>query len=366
MKLMTVKIYEIMHLDKKTAQIDTSGRCRIFEASFLPYNLYLDDEDTDIDTYVNNVTNFYYWCASRVLTLDRQYAKEILNSIGMRQAVTDRERAQIALSYRCMSITDVFWVREKGENVSFSDVNLYDNHLNNAFIDIALRGRQYTVNNEYLARDLATSGCFPKAWRRTEQGFDLLKDGGRQAVARELLASRICRCFDVEQVLYEAGEFEGESVTISRNMTSKEYSIASMESFELYCVNHDRDARESVLALDSYGYHMMNIVDYLVGNTDRHWGNWGVLVDNADNQPMSLHPLMDFNQSFLAYELPEGANCQTAFGRMITQREAATEAVRVVGLNQMEEVRQDFFDELPQYYEMFCRRLEILKTIGRA
>lgn len=22
-------------------------------------------------------------------------------------------------------------------------------------------------------------------------------------------------------------------------------------------------------------YYMMNIVDYLVGNTDRHWGNWG-------------------------------------------------------------------------------------------
>ena len=31
---------------------------------------------------VNNLTNFYFWCASRVLTLDRQYAKEILNSIG--------------------------------------------------------------------------------------------------------------------------------------------------------------------------------------------------------------------------------------------------------------------------------------------
>ena len=26
---------------------------------------------------------------------------------------------------------------------------------------------------------------------------------------------------------------------------------------------------------------MMNILDYLVGNTDRHWENWGLLVDNA-------------------------------------------------------------------------------------
>ena len=40
---------------------------------------------------------------------------------------------------------------------------------------------------------------------------------------------------------------------------------------------------------------MMNILDYLVGNTDRHWENWGLLVDNETNRPIRLHDLMDFN-----------------------------------------------------------------------
>ena len=105
-------VYEIMHKDRKVAVIDNSGRSKIYFKSFMPYNLYLE-EDTDIDTLVNNITNFNYWCSSRVLTLDRKYAKEILNSIGMLQAVTDKERAQIALSYRCASLTDVFWVKKK-------------------------------------------------------------------------------------------------------------------------------------------------------------------------------------------------------------------------------------------------------------
>ena len=95
----------------------------------------------------------------------------------MQQAVTDRERARIALSYRCVSLTDVFWVRNQKERVTFAQVNLYDNHLSNTFMDIALRGKQYTVNNEQLAKDLATNGCFPKAWQRVEGGFRLLKDG---------------------------------------------------------------------------------------------------------------------------------------------------------------------------------------------
>ena len=70
--------YEIMHVDQPVATISSDGLCRITAPSFLPYNLYLEDDD-DISVRINNLSNFYYWCASRVLTLDRVYAKEVLN-----------------------------------------------------------------------------------------------------------------------------------------------------------------------------------------------------------------------------------------------------------------------------------------------
>lgn len=356
------QVYEILHMDRRVAQIDAAGHCKIYFKSFMPYNLYLEEQE-DIDTLVSNVTNFYYWCATRVLTLDRKYAKEILNSIGMTQAVTDRERARIALSYRCASLTDVFWVRNKGEKVLFSDINLYENHLSNTFIDIALRGKQYTVQNEALAKDLATNGCFPKAWKRTEKGFVLLKDGGDEDVNRELLASRICRCFEVSQVLYEEEYFDGERVSSSENITSKEFSIASMEAFEIFAQNHERDTQKYILNLDKHNYYMMNIVDYLIGNTDRHWGNWGVLVENATNRPVCLHKLMDFNQAFHAYDTLDGANCQTLFGKHMTQREAAIAAVKEIGLHETGEIQREWFERLPEHYDMFCKRLELLKEV---
>lgn len=359
---MPKKVYEIMHKDRKVAKIDETGHCKIHFKSFMPYNLYLEEEN-DIDSLINNVINFNYWCSSRLLTLDRKYAKEILNSIGMLQAVTDRDRAKIALSYRCASLTDVFWVRRKGEYITFSEVNLYDNHLDNTFIDIALKGKQYTVQNEYLARDLSTNGCFPKAWQRSGNSFKLLKNGGDNAVERELLASRICRCFDVSQVLYEESFFDGEKVTISDNITSKEYSIVSMEAFEIYCQNKNRDTEKYLLSLDKHNYYMMNIIDYIVGNTDRHWGNWGVLVNNSNNKPVCIHKLMDFNQAFNAYESLEGANCQTVFHKQITQKDAAIQAVKCIGLNQLKDVKEELFKALPQYYEMFNKRLTLLKKI---
>ena len=91
--------YEIMHRESCVAQLSTTGECRVCLEDFMPYDLVLVESD-DFDERINNVTNFYYWCASRMLTLDRTYAKEILNSIGASQSVTDRERAQIFIKDR--------------------------------------------------------------------------------------------------------------------------------------------------------------------------------------------------------------------------------------------------------------------------
>ena len=69
--------YEVMHGNRKIAEINTRGEAVILALQFFPYDLYLEEE-RDFDTLINNMNNFYYWCASRVLSLDRKYAKEIL------------------------------------------------------------------------------------------------------------------------------------------------------------------------------------------------------------------------------------------------------------------------------------------------
>ena len=97
----------------------------------------------------------------------------------------------------------------------------------------------------------------------------------------------------------------------------------------------------------------MNILDYLVGNIDRHPENWGFLVDNETNDYISLYPIMDFNQSFGCYDTLEGANCQTVYPERKTQREAAIEAVGYIGLPQIKEIDPDIFEDETQWKEMF-------------
>ena len=205
-----------------------------------------------------------------------------------------------------------------------------------------------------------------KAWLCINDRFQLLKGGSDDAVSREILASQICRCFDVNQVLYEEIIYDSKRISICDAITSLQYSIISMASLETWLRQRNRDTRNYVLRLDCKNYYMMNIIDYLVGNTDRHWGNWGVLVDNTTNTPRRLHDLMDFNQSFNAYDTIEGANCLTTFGVKMTQKEAALQAVKAIGLNQICEVDLAVFERLPQYEKMFGERLALLNEHCKA
>lgn len=375
-----VKSYAIMHLERHVATIRSDGSCSVYYPQFMPYNLYLEEETgNDLDIRISNLNNFYYWCATRLLTLDRKYAKEILNSLGLKQAVTDRERAEIAISYHALCLTDVYWVRELREKIRFAQINLYDHSLSDAFVDVSLRGRALTAENAGLipygdsAGDLSTAGVAPKAWIRREGRFLLLKDGDEREVERELFASRIARCFNVEQVLYEPWVYDGQRVSQSVLLTSKERSIVSAQSVEIYAANRGTTLQKIVIRQDEYSYHMMNIIDYLVGNTDRHWENWGFWVNNSNNKLEKLHPLMDFNHAFRSYDALDGAKCLTMKPeKNISQKDAAIMGVQKIGLNQIADLPSDlpaFFRELNNQIRMradimFSRRLELLRTIA--
>ena len=134
-----------------------------------------------------------------------------------------------------------------------------------------------------------------------------------------------------------------------------------MEFIDISCVNRDMDRMEFILKKDAYSYYMMNIIDYLIGNTDRHWGNWGFLVDNKTNKVTKLHPLMDYNKAFLSYETLSGARCQTS-ERPLSQQQAAAEGVQKIGLNQIKDVEPAWFAD-DKIKKMCFERLDFLRLV---
>lgn len=256
----------------------------------LPLGLYLE-EGTESDVLVNNIINFYSWCSRRVLSLDRVHAKAILNSCGLAQAVTDRERAEIALQYKCLSLSDNYWVTDDC-SVRWRDIDLFSHSLNEA-VPVSLRGKQLTLNNiSLIAQDTSTNGLAPKAWIRKEDHIYLMKGNvGNDSVGREVEASGILRALGFNAMEYRREQYEGETVSVCKCYTSEYMSHIALDEY-LSCNEYNSSWNERVIDII--------LASYLVGDSDRHCGNVNILF--VDDKVIDIAPMIDFNHAFEASE----------------------------------------------------------------
>lgn len=88
-------------------------------------------------------------------------------------------------------------------------------------------------------------------------------------------------------------------------------------------------------------------------------------IDNETNRWISLYPVMDFNQSFLSYNTIDGASCQPLFPAVVSQKDAAIDAVKHIDLRQICEVDMQMFGRFTAEAEMFERRLDELRKAIR-
>lgn len=65
--------------------------------------------------------------------------------------------------------------------------------------------------------------------------------------------------------------------------------------------------------------------------------------------------------SFSNYDTIDGANCQTVYPEKKTQREAAIDAVRNIGLHQIHEIDETLFKDKTEWKKMFFQRLKELQ-----
>ena len=181
-----------------------------------------------------------------------------------------------------------------------------------------------TINNEMLlAPDCSTDGVAPKAWVRTTNGLYLYKAAanGSDSVTKEVEASHILQKLGFSVLQYDYASYENVPVSASKCFTTTEISSISAEK---YSYNYD------LQPLVNNDFYMMNLCDYLIGNTDRHWGNWLFIYDDAGITGYA--PLMDFNHAFEADEntpcLPYGY----IYNENISQFEVALTALKKTGI----------------------------------
>lgn len=334
--------YLIMLKDIPVCHINRgNGIAKIHQEQLMPFDLYLESgilADTQ-----NNLIVFNWWCAHRVLNLDREHAKAILNACGLKQATTDKDKADIALEYMCLSLKDFYWVKKHDNQETWAEINLFEQSLSNAVVSIALAGQNLSVTNKHLiTSDLTTDGLFPKAWYRKDHTFYLYKGEKNDSVNKEVRASQILQQLGFHVLNYEKTVYDNSEVSVSKCFTSNDIGYVTAGDL---IQNYDIDT-------NCYEYDIMNLCDYLVGNSDRHQDNWGYLF-NPNREIIGFAPIFDFNHAF---EAPESNLClpEQLCNRNITMLDIAKHVTKKY------DIHLDEVEETDSYAAFVNRRIRLL------
>lgn len=290
----------------------TFREVKIMNEKFLPFPFRglvtnTPDHISDIEEFISigdtNYDCILTWLSSRLLSLNRNHAKQIYTFYHFEQTNSIKEKAMISIKCRAVSILDCFWLKDDEEDhIKWKEVDVKAIRLEELVFDVALKGYSATkYSNHFVNPEIGTFGVYAKAWKREKDGLYLYKTGEKgdsYPVQAELAASYILGCLNVNRLKYEPCVVDGLECTRCKCMSDDTYSLVSASVVKKYYERNGGSFYDWVKTHFASDYEKMVQVDYLIWNYDRHLENWGFLLNNATFELEALHPLYDHNNAF--------------------------------------------------------------------
>lgn len=278
------------------------GYYSIHSQNLLPYPLKGSITDTTIQSSREierkNERTLIEFLSKRVLSLDRENAKKLLNAYNLSQSQDPYTKARIAIACKAISMTDSYWLNDG--SYSWEDINPRNMHLSDVVANITLHGKSLTLTGLPHTPELTGHGTYAKAWRREDDGIYLYKKGSKDnnEPQIEVSASKILDCFNVEHVNYSLIKNKTSYMSKCKNMSTDNLAMVSAEEIYSYCSRNDKNFFLYIRGIDKDSINKMCIMDYLLSNSDRHMMNWGFYQDNNSGKLLCCHPLFDHNNCF--------------------------------------------------------------------
>ena len=215
---------------------------------------------------------------------------------------------------RLLSLNDAFWVDSADTDARWENINLYENDFSPElgamiFSSSVKRG----IEMRYRTPEIASSkGNLRKCWIIRNGKRVLLKADretkmfpGRNQITSEWLACQVAKAFGIPHIDYGLEMFRHrngrqELVCSCELFTSEQEGY--IESHKIVDANPRKIAGQKAIAgaLDFDAYADMMIFDALIGNGDRHMGNFGSMFDTNTGELSRMAPIFDNGLSLLA------------------------------------------------------------------
>ncbi|MCD8149847.1 MAG: HipA domain-containing protein [Clostridiales bacterium] len=219
-----------------------------------------------------------------------------------------------------LSLTDYYWIKPAVSDLTWEDVNLFDNSFRNNL----LTNQPEADDTPGFTPNSSLQGQLEKTWAIAENGDRILIKGNRDNLSaesiNEVIASELHRRQEYENhtpySLIHINEKSYDYGCYSRMFTSQQaelvsaYAVvtsekqpgdqSSYEHFIAVCGRHGMDTEQLRMDLE---YQIMT--DFILSNRDRHLSNISILRDADTLEFLRMAPIYDSGKSlFVGAEVP--------------------------------------------------------------
>ena len=247
----------------------------------------------------------------RILSAERANEKAILTSSALPKVRVIENIHKIIEACHGLSVNDNFWVKNENEDIRYEDIDIRRNSLSEYAYDVAIIGKLMPLTAKELCPELVTDGMYPKVWKRENGILELWKTDITNSFVNtrsEIKASYILDHSNVDHVRYEERQQGDILFAVSECVSNEHLSHINAQGVRDWCRHTGVDFLRYVEERFPEDFHRMIFTDYILANTDRHFGNWWFQVDADTNRIVGLGALMDHNKALIADMLATDIN----------------------------------------------------------
>ena len=285
--------------DEETHTIDTVTN--LIHPEYAPLGII--DNKTGISR-----KSFNNWWRDRAIPASRSKFKEVLEELDITNS--------IELLEKCfgLSLSDQYWIKEKESSVTWGRINFFTNDFSEDMGKLLMGEIEYTDRLDMFSPDNSSDGNLRKKWKIINGKRCLIKSGNtlnNQEPFNEVIATRLYeRILNEEDfVPYWLIEENGIAYSCCETMVSENEEL--VPAFYI-------DATKKLRGSESLYKHYINVCselgipdvrtkinkmlvcDYILGNYDRHYRNFGAIRNILDLKWKRIAPIYDSGSSLWA------------------------------------------------------------------
>lgn len=319
----------------------TSVFTRIYEVNDINYAPYIL-KSFYIENDINDTpfrTNLSEWFKGRGIPSWRDKLDLLLHRLNITAPYELLDKAF------GLSLSDQYWLKPDGSNISYDDINFFDNDFDYAeFMEASLSTNSKTITKEASLKtpNNTTDGMLKKAWIIDNGTRYLLKGGYKNETLQpfnEVLASEICKRLGFNHVEYTIDTYKDIVVSKCPCFITKDTELVTCYQIRNDMKRYDNieDYEEYIKKLEEHNIENarekvenMFILDYLIMNEDRHLNNFGIIRDVNTLKWLDVAPIFDNGQSLNIEYYDEEEVHISGSGRLFYEVKPFDEIIKIV------------------------------------